>query len=47
MTKADMEVAELVHDLALALYRNYYNGEDNDLIKCFSTRPETPEGVPY
>ena len=32
MTQADMEMAQEVHDLALALYRYYNDGEDSDLI---------------
>ena len=34
MTKADMEMAEQAHDLALALYRNIAYGEDSDLIQA-------------
>lgn len=33
MTQADMEMAEEVHDLALALYRYYTYGEESDLIQ--------------
>lgn len=32
MTNADMEMAQEVHDLALALYRYFTNGEESDLI---------------
>ena len=34
MTKADMEMAEQAHDLALALYRNIAYGEESDLIQA-------------
>ena len=33
MTKADMEMAEQAHDLALALYRSFVYGENSGLIK--------------
>ena len=33
MTKADMEMAEQAHDLALAFYRFYVYGENSSLIR--------------
>ncbi|MDO4859807.1 MAG: C69 family dipeptidase [Bacillota bacterium] len=45
MTEADKEMAAQVHDLALALYRNFTYGEESDLIRHETHFPAIPVAI--